>query len=398
MTEHVLKELPAGIERSDRRQQIFDAVQSLCARFDDAYWRKKEREHAFPFEFHRAFAEGGWLGITMPKEFGGSGLGVSDAALMMQIVGNSAGAISACSSIHINLFGPHPIVKHGTPQQKLKFIPPLIKGDHRVAFGVTEPDAGLDTSNISTTARRVGDRYVISGQKMWTTTAQEANKILLLVRTTPKDQCVKPMDGLTLFYSDLDRRRIEVKAIDKMGRNAVDSNMVFIDNLEVDLESRIGDEGDGFRLLLDSLNPERILIASETIGVGKRAVDLAAKYASEREVFGRKIGANQSIQHPLAESWMALEAADLMVWHAARLYDKGFSCGSEANASKYLAAEAAFEACDRALRTHGGVGYAKEYNIERYLREVMLMRIAPISREMILCYVAEKVLGLPRSY
>jgi len=398
VTEHVLKELPAGIERSDRRQQIFDAVQSLCARFDDAYWRKKEREHAFPFEFHRAFAEGGWLGITMPKEFGGSGLGVSDAALMMQIVGNSAGAISACSSIHINLFGPHPIVKHGTPQQKLKFIPPLIKGDHRVAFGVTEPDAGLDTSNISTTARRVGDRYVISGQKMWTTTAQEANKILLLVRTTPKDQCVKPMDGLTLFYCDLDRRRIEVKAIDKMGRNAVDSNMVFIDNLEVDLESRIGDEGDGFRLLLDSLNPERILIASETIGVGKRAVDLAAKYASEREVFGRKIGENQSIQHPLAESWMALEAADLMVWHAARSYDNGRNCGAEANAAKYLAAEAAFEACDRALRTHGGVGYAKEYNIERYLREVMLMRIAPISREMILCYIAEKVLGLPRSY
>ena len=398
MTEHVLKELPAGIERSDRRQQIFDAVQSLCARFDDAYWRKKEREHAFPFEFHRAFAEGGWLGITMPKEFGGSGLGVSDAALMMQIVGNSAGAISACSSIHINLFGPHAIVNHGSTEQKLKFIPPLIDGNHKVAFGVTEPNAGLDTSSISTTGRRVGDRYVISGQKMWTTTAQEANKILLLVRTTPKDQCLKPMDGLTLFYCDLDRRRIEVKAIDKMGRNAVDSNMVFIDNLEVDLESRIGNEGDGFRLLLDSLNPERILIASETIGVGKRAVDLAAKYASEREVFGRKIGENQSIQHPLAESWMALEAADLMVWHAARSYDNGRNCGAEANAAKYLAAEAAFEACDRALRTHGGVGYAKEYNIERYLREVMLMRIAPISREMILCYIAEKVLGLPRSY
>ncbi len=394
----MLQELPAGIERSDRRQQIFDAIQSICARFDDAYWREKEREHAFPFEFHRAFAEGGWLGITMPKEFGGSGLGVSDAALMMQIVGNSAGAISACSSIHINLFGPHAIVKHGTPQQKLKFIPPLIKGDHRVAFGVTEPDAGLDTSNISTTARRVGDRYIIRGQKMWTTTAQEANKILLLVRTSPKDQCAKPMDGLTLFYCDLDRTRIEVKAIEKMGRNAVDSNMVFIDNLEVDLESRIGNEGDGFRLLLDSLNPERILIASETIGVGKRAVDLAAKYASEREVFGRKIGGNQSIQHPLAESWMALEAADLMVWHAARSYDNGRNCGAEANAAKYLAAEAAFEACDRALRTHGGVGYAKEYNIERYLREVMLMRIAPISREMILCYIAEKVLGLPRSY
>jgi acyl-CoA dehydrogenase len=394
----VLKELPAGIERSDRRQQIFDAIQSLCARFDDAYWREKERKHAFPFEFHRAFAEGGWLGITMPEEFGGSGLGVSDAALMMQIVGNSAGAISACSSIHINLFGPHAIVKHGTPQQKLKFIPPLIKGDHRAAFGVTEPDAGLDTSNISTTARRVGDRYIISGQKMWTTTAQEANKILLLVRTSPKDQCANPMDGLTLFYCDLDRTRIEVKAIDKMGRNAVDSNMVFIDNLDVDLESRIGNEGEGFRLLLDSLNPERILIASEAIGVGKRALDLAAKYASEREVFGRKIGANQSIQHPLAESWMALEAADLMVWHAARRYDKGFSCGAEANASKYLAAEAAFEACDRAMRTHGGVGYAKEYNIERYFREVMLMRIAPVSREMILCHVAEKVLGLPRSY
>jgi len=393
-----MKNLPAGLEPNDRRQQIFEAVGALCARFDDAYWREKERTHSFPTEFHQAFADGGWLGITMPRELGGSGLGVSDAALMMQIVGNSAGAISACSSIHINLFGPHAIVKHGSTEQKLKFIPPLIDGNHKVAFGVTEPNAGLDTSSISTTGRRVGDRYVISGQKMWTTTAQEANKILLLVRTTPKDQCAKPMDGLTLFYCDLDRRRIEVKAIDKMGRNAVDSNMVFIDNLEVDLESRIGDEGDGFRLLLDSLNPERILIASETIGVGKRAVDLAAKYASEREVFGRKIGENQSIQHPLAESWMALEAADLMVWHAARSYDNGRNCGAEANAAKYLAAEAAFEACDRALRTHGGVGYAKEYNIERYLREVMLMRIAPISREMIFCYIAEKVLGLPRSY
>jgi acyl-CoA dehydrogenase len=390
--------LPAGIAFSEERLQIAESVKRICDRFDDDFWLKKERKHEFPHEFHAAMAEAGWLGITMPEEYGGAGLGVSDAALMMQVVGNSAGAISACSTIHINLFGPHAVVKHGTPEQKQRIIPPLVAGTDKAAFGVTEPDAGLDTTHITTRASRQGGGYVIHGQKVWTSTAQQANKILLLTRTTPIEECRKPTDGMTLFYTNLDRRHIEVTPIDKMGRNAVNSNAIFIDGLTVPEEDRIGAEGAGFKLLLDSLNPERVLVAAEAIGVGRRALDKAAAYARERHVFGRPIGQNQGIQHPLAESWMALEAADLMVWHAARLYDAGLPCGAEANAAKFLAADAAFEACDRAVRTHGGFGYAKEYHVERYFREIMLPRIAPVSREMIMCYIAERVLGLPKSY
>jgi acyl-CoA dehydrogenase len=316
----------------------------------------------------------------------------------MQAVANSAGAISACSTFHINLFGPHPVVLYGTPEQKKRIIPPLVRGEDKVAFGVTEPDAGLDTSRITTRAVKDGKRYIVNGQKVWTTTAQQANKILLLTRTTPREQCANHTDGMTLFYTDLDRRYIEVREIDKHGRNAVNSNATFYENLPVPEEHRIGEEGKGFRMLLDSLNPERILVAAECVGLGRRALAKAAAYAKERNVFGRPIGVNQSIQHPLAQSWMALEAADLMVWRAASLYDSGKPCGAEANAAKYLAADAAYEACDRAVRTHGGFGYAKEYHVERYLRESMLPRIAPVSREMIMCFIAERVLGLPKSY
>ena len=390
--------LPPGIAFTEERQQIAESVKRICDRFDDEFWLDKERKHEFPHEFHTAMAQAGWLGITMPAEFGGAGLGVTDAALMMQIVGNSAGAISACSTIHINLFGPHPVVKHGTPEQKQRILPPLIEGRDKVAFGVTEPDAGLDTTHITTRATRQGKNYVIHGQKVWTSTAQQASKILILTRTTPIEQCRKPTEGMTLFYTDLDRSRIEVTPIEKMGRNAVNSNSIFIDGLVVPEEDRIGEEGMGFRLLLDSLNPERILVAAEAIGVGRRALAKASEYAAERRVFGRPIGQNQGIQHPLAQSWMALESADLMVWHAGRLYDTGQPCGAEANAAKFLAADAAFDTCDRAVRTHGGFGYAKEYHVERYLREVMLPRIAPVSREMIMCYIAERVLGLPKSY
>ena len=390
--------LPSGVEKTPAREQIVASVQTVCDRFDDDFWLEKDQKKEFPFEFHRAMSESGWLGITMPVEFGGAGLGVTEAALMMHTVGRSAGAFAACSSIHINLFGPHAIIKYGTPEQKSKWIPRLITGEDKVAFGVTEPDVGLDTTRIKTRAVRRGSHYEISGSKVWMSTAQIANKILLVTRTSPIEDCAKGTDGITLFYVDIDPKYVEVREIDKMGRAAVDSNLVFIDGLVVSESDRVGEEGDGFRMLLDTLNPERILIAAEAIGVGRRALDKAVNYANEREVFGRLIGQNQAIQHPLAESWMALEAADLMVWRAAGLYDDDEPCGAEANAAKFLAADAAYEACDRAVRTHGGFGYAKEYHVERYLREIMIPRIAPVSRELIMCYIAERVLGLPRSY
>ena len=379
-------------------QEIRDAVKAICDRFDDEYWRRKDAEHSYPHEFRDAIAEAGWLGITMPEEFGGAGLGIKEAAALMQTVGESAGTLAACSTIHINLFGPHPILVYGTDEQKRRIIPSLVTGEQKPCFGVTEPDAGLDTTSIKTFARRDGDSYVINGSKIWTSTAQVANKILILARTTPKDQCAKRTDGMSLFYTDLDRERIEVREIRKMGRAAVDSNAIFIDNLRVPLEDRIGEEGKGFWMLLDAINPERILVAAEAVGIGRRALARATQYAKDRVVFGRPIGKNQSIQHPLAMSWMELEAANLMVWHAADLYDKGLPCGAEANAAKYLAAEKAFEACDRAVRTHGGMGYAAEYDVERYFREIMIPRLAPVSAEMILNYISEQVLELPRSY
>jgi acyl-CoA dehydrogenase len=391
-------ELPPGIEATEERLQIVSSVRALCDRFDDDWWLEKERKAEFPHEFHRAMAEAGWLGITMPEEYGGAGLGVTDASLLMQTIGNSAGAIAACSTIHINLFGPHAVVKHGTPEQKARMIPPLVAGSQKACFGVTEPNAGLDTTHITTRAVRQGNGYVVHGQKVWTSTAQQADKILLLTRTTPIEECRRPIDGMTLFYTDFDRRRIAVTPIEKMGRAAVNSNSIFIDGLMIPEEDRIGDEGHGFKLLLDSLNPERILVAAEAIGVGRRALEKAADYAAGRVVFGRPIGQNQSIQHPLAQSWMALEAADLMVWHAARLYDADKPCGAEANSAKFLAADAAFDACDRAVRTHGGFGYAKEYHVERYFREIMLPRIAPVTPELIMSFIAERVLELPKSY
>ena len=392
------RDLPIGIEVTDERRQIVDNVKRICERFDDEFWLEKENKHEFPHEFHAAMAEAGWLGITMPEEYGGANLGVTDAALLMQTIGNSAGAISACSTIHINLFGPHAMVKHGTKEQKDRMIPPLVDGTSKACFGVTEPDAGLDTTHISTRAVKQGANYIVHGQKVWTSTAQNADKILLLTRTTPIEDCNKPTDGMTLFYTDVDRDKIAITPIDKMGRNAVNSNAIFIDGLVIPEEDRIGEEGKGFKLLLDSLNPERILVAAEAIGVGRRALQKAAEYANERVVFGRPIGKNQSIQHPLAQSWMALEAADLMVWQAARLYDAGEPCGAEANMAKLLAADASWEAADMCLQTHGGFGFAEEYDIERKFRETRLFQVAPISTNLILSYIAEHVLGLPRSF
>jgi acyl-CoA dehydrogenase len=317
---------------------------------------------------------------------------------MMQVVGNSAGAFAACSSIHINIFGTHCIVVHGTPEQKERMLRPLIEGKIRACFGVTEPDAGLDTTKLKTRAIRQGDKYVVNGRKMWISTAQIADKIMLIARTTPIEECEKATDGLSIFFTDLDREHIEVREVHKMGRAAVDSNALFIDGLEIPVEDRIGEEGKGFRYILDSLNPERILNAAEVIGIGRRALAKATQYAKDRVVFNRPIGQNQSIQHPLAESWSELMASELMMLRAAELYDSGQSCGAEANAAKYLAADACFHACDRAVRTHGGMGYASEFDVERYFREAVGCRLAPVSRELVLCYLAERVLGLPKSY
>lgn len=385
-------------ETSENHEQIVDGISKACSAFPDDYWLKCDDEGTFPHEFHRALADGGWLGITMPEEYGGTGLGVTEAALMLKVIATSGGAMAAASAVHINLFGPHPIVVHGTPEQKQRWLPPLIHGNERTCFGVTEPDAGLDTTRIKTFARRTDGGYRVNGQKIWTSTAQHATHIMMLARTTPREHCQKKTLGLSLFYTPIDRSCIEIRAINKMGRKAVDSNQVFIEDFFIPDTDLVGEEGKGFTYLLDSLNPERILIAMEAIGIGQDAINRATKYAGERIVFDRPIGQNQSIQHPLAESWMELEAAELMAMKAAWLYDNGRPCGAEANSAKYLAAEAAFKACTNAVKTHGGMGYAKEFHVERLMREVMIPVLAPVSPQMILNYIAERVLGLPRSY
>jgi len=386
------------ISLSPDQRAIADSVAKICAGFDDAYWTACDSAPRFPHEFHRAMADAGFLGITMPVELGGAGLGVAEAAIMMHEVARGGGGFAAASSIHLNIFGPHAIVVHGTDEQKERMLPPLISGEQKACFAVTEPNAGLDTTSIETFARRTNDGYMLCGRKIWTTTAQEADKILILARTAKKEDGRKPTDGMTLFYTDLDRSKVEVRRIPKMGRAAVDSNTVFIDDLFVPDEDRIGEEGKGFRYLLDSLNPERILIAAEAIGLGRDALARGAAYARERVVFGRPIGQNQGIQHPLAESWMALESAWWMCLRAASLYDSKQSCGAEANAAKFLGARAAFDACTRSMLTHGGMGYAKEYQVERLLRESMIPRIAPVTEQLILSFIAENVLDLPKSY
>ena len=386
------------ISLSEDQEAIRDSVRKVCNRFGDEYWSRCEDEKLFPSEFHKAMADAGWLGITMPEEFGGANLGVTEAAIMMHEVSASAGGYSAASTIHLNIFGPHAVVVNGTPEQKERMLPPLIAGTDRACFGVTEPDAGLDTTSISTFATKVPGGYSVTGRKIWTSSGQVANKILLLTRTTPKEQCAKPTDGMTLFYTDLDKSQIEVRRIPKMGRNAVDSNATFIDDYFVPDADRIGEEGKGFHYILHSLNPERILVGAEAVGLGRGALARAAKYASERKVFGRYIGQNQGIQHPLAENWTYLESAFWMIMRAANLYDAGKPCGAEANAGKFLGGRAAFDACTRAVMTHGGMGYSTEYQVERLFRESILMRIAPITEQLILSFIAEKVLDLPKSY
>ena len=379
------------------QEQIRDAIGRICARVPDEYWLARDCDGGFPEDFHRALAEAGWLGIAMPPEHGGAGLGITEAALMMQAVAESGAGFSGASAVHMNIFGLHPVVVSGTEAQKRRWLPPLIAGRDRACFAVTEPDAGLNTLKLKTRAVRAGDHYVVSGQKIWISTAQVATKVLLLARTTPIEQA-KGTRGLSLFYTDLDRRFVEVREIEKMGRKCVDSNQVFFDGLRVPAADLIGEEGRGFEYILHGMNPERILIGAEAVGLGRAALRRAAKYAGERIVFDRPIGRNQGVQHPLARCWMELEAANLMALKAASLYDAGRACGAEANAAKYLGAEACFRACEQAILTHGGMGYAKEYHVERYMREAWVPRLAPVSPHLILCFIAEKVLGLPKSY
>jgi acyl-CoA dehydrogenase len=384
--------------QTDDRQRLRDSILKLCEGFDDAYWLEHDRSGQFPEDFHRALAAAGWLGIAMPEEYGGAGLGIGEAAVLMQAIAESGAAMSGASAVHMNIFGLQPVVVFGTDDQKRRMLPPLIRGEDKACFAVTEADAGLNTTQIKTRAERCPGGYRLYGSKIWISTAQVATKMLVLARTTPLHEINRKTDGLSVFYTDLKHDEVEVRLIHKMGRHAVDSNMLFFDGMFIPESDRIGTEGDGFRSILHGMNPERILIASEAIGIGRAALRKATAYAKERVVFGRPIGQNQGIQHPLAKCWMDLEAANLMVMKAAELYDANAECGVEANAAKYLAAEAAFSACETAVLTHGGMGYSAEYHVERYLRECIIPRLAPISPHMVLNFIAEKALGLPRSY
>lgn len=383
---------------TDDQQNVRDAVLKHCSRFSDDYWLDLDNKGEFPLEFHQSMADAGWLGIAMPESVGGANLGIAEAALMMQAIAESGAGMTGASSVHMPVFGLQPVNIFGTTEQQQAWLPPVISGEDKVCFGVTEPNTGLDTTRLKTRAEKRDGGYLVNGEKIWISTAQVANKMLLLARTTPLEDVQRKTDGLSLFYTDLDRSKIEVRAIHKMGRHAVDSNMLFINDLWVPEEHLIGEEGQGFKMILHGLNPERVLIAAEAIGIGRAAIDKAARYARERVVFDRPIGMNQGIAHPLAKCWAQLEAANLMVMKAATLFDKGENCGVEANAGKYLAAETAFEACHTAMLTLGGMGYAQEYHVERYLREVMIPRTAPVSPHMILNFIAEKVLDLPKSY
>jgi acyl-CoA dehydrogenase len=389
---------PVDFELTEDQRAIKAGVADLARSFDDRYWMDKDLAHEFPTEFYDAIAKGGWLGMTIPEAYGGHGLGITEATLLAEEVARSGGGMNAASAIHLSIFGMHPVVVHGSAELRRRTLPRVVSGELHVCFGVTEPGAGLDTSRITTFAERAGDHYVVNGRKVWISKALESEKILLLTRTTRYGEVDRKTDGMTLFLTDLDRDAIDIRPIAKMGRNAVSSSELFIDDLRVPVEDRVGEEGRGFTYLLDGLNPERMLIAAEALGIGRAALDKAVRYGGEREVFGRPIGMNQGIQFPLADSLAHLDAAELVLRKATWLYDNGKPCGREANTAKYLCADAGFTAADRALQTHGGMGYAEEYHVARYFREARVMRIAPISQEMVLNYLGSHVLGLPRSY
>jgi acyl-CoA dehydrogenase len=381
-----------------QQQEIIAAAQRICAKFPPEYWLERDRNGGFPEDYFREVANAGWLGMCMPEEYGGAGLGITDAALFLRTVSSGGGALAAASAIHLNIFGLHPVVMFGTDEQKRRMLPPFTRGEVKSCFAVTEPDAGLNTTKLKVKAVRQGDHYILSGKKIWISTAQVADNMLILARTTPVEEVTKPTGGLSLFYTKLDRKYVTVREIDKMGRKAVDSNELFIDDLPVPVEDRIGEEGRGLEYIFHGMNAERIFVAAEAIGIAQFALARAVQYAKDRVVFGRPIGKNQGIQHPLAQSWAELEAASHMMLAAAAMFDRGEPCGPEANAAKLLASQAALKACETAILTHGGYGYAKEYHVERHLRELMVLYIAPVSPQLALCNIAEKKLGLPKSY
>ena len=383
---------------TEEQEMIRNAIQRICRDFPDEYWAKCDEEHTFPWDFYNALAEGGWIGIAIPEEYGGSGKGITEASLILEEVSASGAAMNGASGIHLSIFGMHPVVKYGSEDMKQKYLPRVANGDLHVAFGVTEPDAGTDTTSISTTATRDGDYYIVKGRKVWTTKALDSERVLLLTRTKSKDKVSRRSDGMTLLFAELQRPEVSISPIPKVGRNAIATCEVVYDNLPVHVTDRVGDEGKGFRHILDGLNAERVLVASEALGIGRAALRRAVNYANERVVFGRPIGKNQGVSFPLGEACMRLDAAELMIRKASWLIDNGQPCGAEANMAKWLAADACFQAADQAMQTHGGFGYAKEFHVERYWREARLMRIAPISQEMVLNYVTEHVLDLPRSY
>jgi acyl-CoA dehydrogenase len=383
---------------TDDQRAIREAVAKVCARFDDDYWAAHDRDHEFPWEFYEAMAAGGWIGIAIPEEFGGGGMGIAEAAIVLEEVAASGACMNGASAIHLSIFGMHPVVVHGPEELRRRYLPRVAAGELHVAFGVTEPDAGLDTTSIRTQAVRDGDRYVVRGRKVWTSKALESERVLLLVRTTPKEESARSTDGMTLLLANLRDPAVQISPIPKMGRNAIASCEVVYDDLEVPVTDRVGEEGEGFRYLLDGLNAERILVASEALGIGRVALARAVDYAGQRVVFGRPIGANQAISFPLAEAHARLHAAELVIREAAWRLDRRLPCGEQANMGKFLAADAGFKAADAAVQTHGGFGYAAEYHVERYFREARLPRLAPVPQEMVLNYLAEHVLGLPRSY
>ena len=387
-----------NFETTDEHQLIRDAVGKICANFPDEYWAECDSKHRFPWDFYNAMAKDGWIGIAIPEEYGGSGRGITEASIVLEEVAASGAAMNGASGIHLSIFGMHPVVQHGSEEMKQKYLPQVASGDLHVCFGVTEPDAGTDTTSITTTARREGDCYIVRGRKVWTTKALDCERVLLLTRTQARDQVARRTQGMTLLLAEIQRPEVSISPIDKVGRNAVATCEVVYDDLPVQVTDRVGEEGRGFRYLLDGLNAERILVASEALGIGRAAMRRAVAYANDRVVFNRPIGMNQGVSFPLGEARMRLDAAELMIRKASWLIDNGQPCGAEANMAKWLAADACFQAADQAVQTHGGFGYAKEFHVERYWREARLQRLAPISQEMVLNYVTEHVLGLPRSY
>ena len=385
-------------ETTDEQQLIRDAIGRICGNFPDDYWSECDREHRFPWDFYNALAADGWVGIAIPEEYGGSGRGITEASIVLEEIAASGAAMNGASSVHLSIFGMHPVVRHGSAEMKQKYLPRVANGDLHVAFGVTEPNAGTDTTSITTAARREGDTYIVRGRKVWTTKALDSERVLLLVRTEAKDKVEKRTRGMTLLFAELQRPEVTISPIDKVGRNAVATCEVVYDDLPVHVTDRVGEEGRGFYYLLDGLNAERILVASEALGIGRAALRRAVDYANDRVVFDRPIGMNQGVAFPLGEARMRLDAAELMIRKASWLIDNGQPCGAEANMAKWLAADACFQAADQAVQTHGGYGYATEFHVERYWREARMQRLAPISQEMVLNYVSEHVLGLPRSY